>query len=75
MISTAQELFEYIPVPEPDRVYYVDVYTGKSVLSYETPEILSAIAVVSRFVHPAQCISFYSYKQDPYKYRSLYNNH
>lgn len=61
-----------IPIPEPERSYYVDVYTGQSILFYESPDILSALAIVAQFAHPAQVISFYSYKQDPFKYREVY---
>lgn len=63
------------PVPESGRMYYVDVYTGQSVLCYESPEILTAISILSQFVHPAQCISFYSYKSDPLPNRNIYESH
>lgn len=67
---TLNEFSACLPIPEYSRMYYVDVYTGQSILSYESPEILNALSIVAQFAHPAQCISFYSYKQDPYKIRN-----
>ena len=64
-----------IPPNDPDRMYYVDVYTGQSILCYETPDIVEALNVCCQFVHPAQVVSFYSYKHkhEPYKIRNYVN--
>lgn len=40
----------------------MDVYTGQSILEYETEDIIKALNVVCQFIHPSQCISIYSYK-------------
>lgn len=72
-LTKTSDLDVYLPARQDGRLYYVDVYTGQSVLCYETPEIISALAVISTFLHPAQCISVYSYKQDPLINRNLYD--
>ena len=73
-LSTTSQIDAYLPARQDGRLYYIDVYTGQSVLCYETPEIISALAVVSTFLHPAQCISVYSYKQDPLTNRAIYDD-
>lgn len=51
------------------RKYYADVYTGSSIISYESESIDSILVVVSEFIRPAQVISVYSYVDSPYKHR------
>lgn len=72
ILNEPADIARFIPIPEPSRSYYVDVYTGQSIISYESDEILSALAIVAQFAHPAQCISFYSYKNTPYKFTNIY---
>lgn len=52
------------------RRYYADVYTGSSIISYETDSIDSVLVIAALFIEPAQVISLYSYKQTPYNYRN-----
>lgn len=68
MISNAQP-----PSTHPAmqmRRYYADVYTGSSIISYETDSIDSVLVIAALFIEPAQVISLYSYKQTPYNYRN-----
>lgn len=71
--------FSQVPEKHPARQmrkYYADVYTGASILEYQAESLDSILFVVSQFIEPAQVISVYSYKSDPYKYRNVYGiNH
>lgn len=51
------------------RMYYADVYTGANILEYKAESLDSILFVVSQFIEPAQVISVYSYKYDPYNFR------
>ena len=51
------------------RQYYADVYTGSTILEYKAESLDSILFVVSQFIEPAQVISVYSYKHDPYNFR------
>lgn len=52
------------------RKFYVDVYTGQSVVSFEFSSLDSAFQVIDYFVVNAQTISVYSYEQNPYNHGS-----
>lgn len=52
------------------RRYYADVYTGSSIISYESDSIDSVLVIAALFIEPAQVISLYSYKQTPYHYQN-----
>lgn len=70
MISSAQ--------PPPDhpamlmRKYYADIYTGQSIVSYESHDIDSVLMVVSKCVVSAQVISVYSYINSPYNDKTIF---
>ena len=53
-------------------MYFVDVYTSQSVLYFEFETLDSALAVVDSFIVPAQVISIYSYRDNPYKIHHIY---
>ena len=64
--------FSQVPDDHPAklmRMYYADVYTGATILEYKAETLDSILFVVSQFIEPAQVISVYSYKQDPYNFR------
>lgn len=66
LISNAQ-----IPDDHPAmqmRKYYCDVYTGQSIVCFESHDLDSILVVAAKFIEPAQVISLYSYKVNPYKY-------
>ena len=68
MISNAQPPSTHPAIQM--RRYYADVYTGSSIISYETDSIDSVLVIAALFIEPAQVISLYSYKQTPYHYRN-----
>lgn len=51
------------------------MYTSQSVLSFKFESLDSALMVVETYVVPAQTISIYSYREDPYKYRNIYEEY
>lgn len=51
------------------RKYYADIYTGQTIVSYESHDLDSVLMVVSRCVIAAQVISVYSYINSPYNER------
>ena len=70
MISNAQP-----PPTHPAmqmRKYYADVYTGSSIVEFESVCLDSILMVVSALVVKAQVISVYSYVDNPYKNRNIY---
>lgn len=52
------------------RRFYVDVYSGQSVVSFEFSSLDSALTVIEHFVVKAQTISVYSYEQNPFNHGS-----
>lgn len=50
------------------RMYYADIYTGSSIVCYESSSVDSVLFIVERCVEKAQCISVYSYKDSPYNF-------
>lgn len=52
------------------RKYYVDVYTGQSIVEFEFYSLDSALQVIKTYVVQSQTISIYSYKLNPYKHGS-----
>lgn len=65
-------VFSQVPDSHPAkqmRMFYADVYTGSNILEYRAETLDSILFVVSKFIEPAQVISVYSYKTDPYKFR------
>lgn len=70
MISNAQP-----PPTHPAiqmRKYYADVYTGSSIVEFESSCLDSILMVVSALVVKAQVISVYSYVDNPFKNRNVY---
>lgn len=70
MISNAQP-----PPTHPAmqmRKYYADVYTGSSIVEFESACLDSILMIVSALVVKAQVISVYSYVDNPYKNRQIY---
>ena len=64
MISNAQP-----PPSHPAmqmRKYYADIYTGQTIVSYESHDLDSVLMVVAKCVIAAQVISVYSYLNSPY---------
>ena len=55
------------------RKYYADIYTGQSIVCFETHSLDSVLALVSQFIVPAQVISVYSYIQNPYNDERLFS--
>ena len=51
------------------RKYYCDVYTGQSIVCFESHSLDSILTVASQFIVPAQVISLYSYKTNPYNFK------
>lgn len=69
MISYAMNSDAQVPADHPAmqmRKYYADIYTGQSIVCFETHSLDSVLALVSQFIVPAQVISVYSYTQNPY---------
>lgn len=52
------------------RKFFVDVYTGTSIVSFEFESLDSALFVIETFVIKAQTISVYSYIINPYNHGS-----
>ena len=52
------------------RKYYVDIYTGQSVLEFEFFSLDSALHVIETYIVQAQTICIYSYKLNPYNHGS-----
>lgn len=70
MISNAQP-----PPTHPAmqmRKYYADVYTGSSIVEFQSSSLDSILMVVSALVVKAQVISVYSYVDNPFKNRYIY---
>lgn len=56
------------------RKYYCDIYTGQSIVCFESFDVDSVLAVVKECIIPAQMISVYSYKENPYKHETIFAN-
>lgn len=68
-------LFAQIPDDHPAmqmRKYYCDVYTGQSIVCFESHNLDSILVVASKFIVPAQVISLYSYTQNPYNHEGIF---
>lgn len=50
------------------RMFYADIYTGSSIVCYESSSVDSVLFIVESCVEKAQCISVYSYIDSPYKF-------
>lgn len=55
------------------RVYYVDIYTGQSIMQFRTQDKAEALGICSLYVEKAQVISFYSYESQPYNQLNPYS--
>lgn len=69
MISFVTNSNAQVPADHPAmqmRKYYADIYTGQSIVCFETHSLDSVLALVSQFILPAQVISVYSYVNNPY---------
>lgn len=64
--------------PPPDhpaiqmRKYYCDIYTGQSIVCFESTDLDSILVVASKFIVPAQVISLYSYIDKPYSHERIF---
>ena len=71
--------YSQVPANHPAmqmRRYYADVYTKTSIITFESTKLDSILYVVTQFIEPAQVISVYSYKENPYNYRpNTFTNH
>ena len=70
MISNAQP-----PPSHPAmqmRKYYADIYTGQTIVSYESHDLDSVLMVVAKCVIAAQVISVYSYINSPYNNERIF---
>lgn len=54
------------------RKYYADVYTGNSIVAFESTNLDSILMIASQLVVKAQVISLYSYVDNPYKNKDVY---
>lgn len=75
MISIAMSSNAQPPSSHPAlqmRRYYADVYTGKSIVCYESSSLDSVLFVVKQCIVPAQVISVYSYTQNPYNNERIF---
>lgn len=68
MISNAQPPNDH-PAMQM-RKYYCDVYTSNSIFCFESFDLDSILVVARTFIEPAQVISLYSYKQNPYNHEN-----
>lgn len=54
------------------RKYYCDIYTGQSIVCFESTDLDSILVVASKFIVPAQVISLYSYIDKPYSHERIF---
>lgn len=70
MISKAQPPTDHPALQE--RKYYCDVYTGSSIVCFESYDLDSLLTIAKTFIIPAQSISLYSYIQNPYNNERIF---